>query len=648
LCGIAGIWQPGGAAEELRRAALDMGDALRHRGPDGDGVLVDAANGVALSHRRLAIVDLTEAGRQPMVSASRRYTVSFNGEIYNFQELRKDLVALGCAFRGSGDTEVLLAAIEQWGLEKAIGKTIGMFAIALWDAERRELHLVRDRLGKKPIYYVEQDSQFAFASELKALHRRFGGRFDVDRSALAQYLRFQYVPAPRSIFQGVHKVSPGEIVTVRRGDGGFSIAKSTYWSPIRVYAEAAASPFVGTMAEAESELERLLLDSVRLRMISDVPLGAFLSGGIDSSMVVACMQKVGSRPARTFSIGFEESEFDESKDAALVARHLKADHTELVVTSEMALSVVPQLPEIYDEPFGDSSQIPTFLVSKLAREQVTVALSGDGGDELFCGYNRYLWWRQIWPKVRVVPASIRRSLGTWALKYDSERWNAWLLPAVRLLPKAQRRLAPGSLVRKAAETMAATSPASLYMRLVSHWREPESVVLGAKEPHTVIDDAWPSGTDARTVHMTLLDILTYLPDDILAKVDRATMATSLEARCPLLDHRLVEFAASLPLHYKVAGGQGKSILRAVLYKHVPRALVDRPKTGFGIPLAEWLRGPLRDWAEALLDERKLESQGFLNAPTVRQTWSEFKARKQDSHYQLWTLLMFQAWLEAWG
>jgi asparagine synthase (glutamine-hydrolysing) len=620
---------------------------MRHRGPDGDGVWLDSVSGIALAHRRLAIVDLTEAGRQPMVSSTGRYVVSFNGEIYNFQELRKELVGAGYAFRGSGDTEVLLAAVEQWGLVKAVERFIGMFALALWDSSTKQLHLVRDRLGKKPIYFCERGGEFAFASELKALHSRYGTSMRIDRNALAQFARFQYVPAPRSIFEDVWKVSPGEIVTVARRGHAFAVTNASYWSPVQVYANAARNPFKGTSDDAERELERLLLDSVRLRMISDVPLGAFLSGGIDSSMVVACMQRMGSVPARTFSIGFAEDEYDESKHAELVARHLRTEHTELIVSSEMALSVVPQLPHIYDEPFADASQIPTFLVSKLARAHVTVALSGDGGDELFCGYNRYLWVRYLWPKLRLFPAGLRRSLGSLILKYDSDRWNALLSPLLRLLPASQRRLAPGSLLRKGAETMLAAGPEGLYLRLVSTWGDPTSVVLGAVEPHEVVDDPWPAGMDEQTTHMMLLDTLTYLPDDILVKVDRATMATSLEARCPLLDHRLVEFAASLPLSQKVVAGTGKAVLRSVLHKFVPRALVDRPKTGFGIPLAEWLRGPLRDWAESLLAEQRLRADGYLDAKTVRKTWDDFQARRSDAHYQLWTLLMFQAWRDVW-
>jgi asparagine synthase (glutamine-hydrolysing) len=647
LCGIAGVWAPERGSDELAAAASEMGNVLRHRGPDGSGVWTDAQSGVALSHRRLAIVDLTEAGRQPMVSVSGRFAVSFNGEIYNFQHLRDELLGLGHTFRGGSDTEVMLAAIEQWRIEGAVRKFIGMFAIALWDAKDRMLHLIRDRVGKKPIYFADRVNEFAFASELKALYRLYSGNFRIDRNSLTQYMRFQYVPAPRSIFENVWKVCPGEIVSVALSERRFVVAKKSYWSALDVYADAANNTFRGTMAEAETELERLLLDSVRLRMIADVPLGAFLSGGIDSSMVVACMQRLGSRPAKTFSIGFSEDEFDESKHAALVARHLNTDHTELIVSSSMALSVVPDLPRIYDEPFGDASGIPTFLVAKLAREHVTVALSGDGGDELFCGYNRYLWWRFLWPKIRWMPSPARRTLGAWVLKYDSEQWNAWLTPVVRMLPNSKRHLAPGSLLRKGAETLLVTSPASLYLKLVSHWREPESVVLGGAESSTIIDEAWPVGIDARTIHMTLLDILTYLPDDILVKVDRATMATSLEARCPLLDHRLVEFAARLPLQHKVSAGKGKAVLRSLLYKYVPQPLVDRPKTGFGIPLASWLRGPLKDWGESLLDARSLESQAYVDVQVVRRTWDDFQSGKNDAHYPLWTLLMFQAWLNAW-
>lgn len=647
MCGIAGIWDPDGNTEELRQTAMDMGKTMHHRGPDGDGVWLDSRSGLALSHRRLAIVDLSEAGKQPMVSQSRRYVVSFNGEIFNFQDLRGQLTCSGHQFRGSGDTEVLLAAIEHWGLQGAVSRFIGMFAFALWDRDHQTLSLVRDRVGKKPIYYLERGRQFAFASELKALHRHNSGSFRVDRHSLTQYLRFQYVPGPRAIFENVWKVAPGYIVTISRRGDGFSVGKVQYWSAIEAYAAGAADPFRGSRADAVAELEGLLLDSVKMRMISDVPLGAFLSGGVDSSLVVACMQRVGNQAARTFSVGFAESEFDESRHAALVARHLRTAHTELTVTGSMALSTIPSMPQIYDEPFGDSSQIPTFLVAKLARQHVTVALSGDGGDELFCGYNRYLWWRNLWPKLRMIPQPLRRSLGKWMLRFDSRRWDAWLTPANRLLPKAKRHLAPGSLAVKAAETLLAADPRELYLQLVSHWKDPASVVLGASEPRTIIDDAWPSGTDARTVHMSLLDILTYLPDDILVKVDRATMANSLEARCPLLDHRLIEFAAKLPLACKIADGRGKAVLRSLLYKYVPQTLVDRPKTGFGIPLAAWLRGPLREWGESLLGRERIESQGYLDPNVVRSTWERFQGGRVNAHYPIWTLLMFQAWLDAW-
>jgi asparagine synthase (glutamine-hydrolysing) len=623
-----------------------MATAIRHRGPDGHGVWHDAAQGIAFAHRRLAIVDLSEAGHQPMSSSSGRYTISFNGEIYNFQELRAELARLGHSFRGRSDTEILLAACEQWGLERAVRKFNGMFAFSLWDAAARELHLVRDRIGKKPIYYHCANGIVAFASELKALHQAGIGPLEVDRAALTQYLRFQYVPAPRSIFENVHKVRSGEIISIRLDSQSFRLARKTYWSAAEVHEYAASDPFTGTSADAEAELEELLLSSVRMRMISDVPLGAFLSGGIDSSLVVAEMQRAASQPVRSFSIGFREDEFDESKHAARIAAHLRTNHTELTVDSKMALGVVPDLPRIFDEPFGDSSQIPTYLVAKLARAHVTVALSGDGGDELFLGYNRYLWWRQLWPLFRAVPFGARSRFARVALRFDSKQWDSWLA-RVSWLPGLRGRLSPGLLVRKAAETLLERDAASLYLRLVSQWQAPETLVISGREPETELDEPWPRGTEACTAHMGLLDTLTYLPDDILVKVDRASMATSLEARCPLLDYRIVEFAARVPVRLKVVGGQGKALLRALLYRHVPKVLVDRPKTGFGIPLADWLRGPLREWAEALLDEPRIAAQGYFRPGVIRRTWSDFLEQGQDLHYPLWTLLMFQAWLTEW-
>lgn len=648
MCGIAGIWAGPDTREDPGRIAKRMSDALRHRGPDGEGIWTCPSQQLALGHRRLAIVDLSEAGHQPMVSASGRFVITYNGEVYNFRRLQGELSALGHRFRGHSDTEVILAAIEQWGLDAALARFIGMFAFALWDGHHEEFHLVRDRVGKKPLYYGEFQGALAFASELKALRTLCDRPFEVDRAALTQFLRFQYVPSPRSIYEGVSKVAPGERISYRRTASGTLVQeKLRYWSPLEVFAANSESEFRGTRADAEHELEALLEDAVGLRMISDVPLGAFLSGGIDSSLVVAFMQRLSKAPVRTFSIGFSSEAFDESRHAASVAEHLRTEHVELVVDGRMALDVVPQLPHMYDEPFGDSSQIPTFLVAKLAREHVTVALSGDGGDELFWGYNRYLWWRELWPVLAKTPFALRRFVAQWVLRHDSQQLDAWLGAATCLLPRARRPKAPGMLARKAAETMLANGPEALYLRLVSHWREPEAIVIGGSEPETVLNAQWPRGTDAGTAHMSVLDMLTYLPDDILVKVDRATMATSLESRCPLLDHRLLEFAARLPAQFKISDGKGKAILRSILYRHVPQNLVDRPKTGFGIPLAEWLRGPLRDWAESLLSEQRLRDEGYFEVEAVRHAWSRFQSRREDLHYQLWTLLMFQSWRDAW-
>jgi asparagine synthase (glutamine-hydrolysing) len=626
-----------------------MTDALEHRGPDASGYWEERAPGLGFGHRRLSIVDLSPTGAQPMTSASGRYTICFNGEVYNFQSLREELEARGCVFRGQSDTEVMLAAIEQFGILAAVKRFVGMFAFALWDSSERCLTLARDRLGKKPLYYAVRGRRLAFGSELKALFAMPGFSAEIDRASLAAYMRFQYVPAPRSILAGVAKLEQGAILQARQSGASdeLSISIAKYWSARDAFA---APAFGGSEADPrllEDRLESLLSDAVRIRMIADVPLGAFLSGGIDSSLVVALMQRQSAARVRSFSIGFREAEYDESKHAAAVARHLGVDHTELFVTAADALAVVPNLPQIYDEPFGDSSQIPTYLVSKLARAHVTVALSGDGGDELFCGYNRYLWWRSIWPRVRLLPGWLRRSAANLLLSRTASEWDMIIGSGSRMLPASLRRKAPGHLMRKAAETLAIDSPAELYLRLVSHWKDPATVVLGANEPPSPILERWPEDSAGATIRMMLLDVLTYLPDDILVKVDRATMAASLESRSPLLDHRVLEFAARVPLSQKVLDSKGKLILRRLLFRHVPQELVDRPKTGFGIPLAEWLRGPLRAWADSLLDRRQLEEQGFLDAPLLRARWDDFVRGTNDDHYAIWTALMFQAWLQQW-
>jgi asparagine synthase (glutamine-hydrolysing) len=620
---------------------------LRHRGPDADGHWFDAAAGVAFGHRRLAVVDLTSDGAQPMRSASGRFVITYNGEVYNFGELRKRLELAGATFRSRSDTEVILAAVEQWGVRATLDALIGMYAFALWDCSERRLWLCRDRLGKKPLYYGKVGRSLVFASEMKALRCYPGFEREVDRDSVALYLRHNYVPAPRSIYRGIHKLDAGTVASFDvRGDDVICVSNEMYWSA-RAIAEAAATRhFTGTQREAQQELETLLQDAVRIRMVADVPLGAFLSGGIDSSLVVALMQAQSGNPVRTFTVGFDEQSYDESHHARAVADHLRTDHTEVRLTPRDTLDVIPGLPQMYDEPFADVSQIPTYLVSKVAREHVTVALSGDGGDEFFCGYSRYVWWRQIWRVIGAIPPFARGGLGKALKSISAETWTRSVKRLGRLLPAQARQGVPGDRIHKVADLLSAGSPEALYQGLMSHWHRPGDVVIGAHEPPTVLSEVSNiTNRDRFTERMMLLDTLTYLPDDILVKVDRASMAASLETRAPLLDHRVFELAVRLPLEYKLQGSSGKVILRNILAKYVPRELFERPKTGFGVPIDTWLRGPLRDWAESLLDPARLRNQGFFAVEPVRRAWETYLNDYRPHHYLLWDILMFQSWLE---
>jgi asparagine synthase (glutamine-hydrolysing) len=615
-----------------------MTETLRHRGPDGEGGWVDAAAGIALGHRRLAIVDLSDQGRQPMHSSCSRWVLSFNGEVYNFRELRAELEARAHRFRGTSDTEVMVESIAEWGVDAAVCRFVGMFAFAAWDRDRRELHLVRDRLGIKPLYCGWMGSTFLFASELKALRAHPAFRVDVDRDALAAFARHGYVPAPRSIYRGVHKLLPGTIRTIAAT--GEDRAR-VYWSANDVAVEGLTSPFRGSTAEATEELERRLRQAVRLRMIADVPLGAFLSGGVDSSTIVALMQSESGRAIRTFTIGFSEPGYDESRHAAAIARHLGTHHTELTVEPADALAVVSRLPELYDEPFADSSEIPTFLLSRLTRDHVTVALSGDGADELFAGYDRYFRAAAIHSSLGRVPLSLRRVLRD-VLRRIPTRDAAPGRPFERFVP-----LRLSARLHDFANGLAFTTADDVALKLSSHWASPDEVVLNAREAKGIL---WETGPRQRIADFVrrwqFLDLVTYLPDDILVKIDRASMAVGLEARVPFLDHRVVEFALTLP----IAGereNERKSLLRRILHRYVPAALVDRPKMGFGVPIDHWLRGPLRDWAENLLDERRLDSDGFFAARPIRRAWDEHLAGVRNRQYLLWDVLMFQAWKERW-
>ena len=655
MCGVAGFLGGGSFLSDASSSKIAgaMADAVAHRGPDDAGVWLDREAGVALAHRRLAVIDLSPAGRQPMLSASGRSVIVFNGEIYNHADLRRRLEARfpnAAAWRGRSDTETLLAAVECWGLEEALRSAAGMFAFALWDRKDRTLSLARDRMGEKPLYYGWQNGVFLFGSELKALaaHPAFAG--DVDRGALALLFRDLYVPSPWSIYEGIRKLPAGTYVRIAAGRArkraGELPEPQPYWSLRNVVAAGRAQPFEGTPEEAADALRGLLLEAVRRQMAADVPLGAFLSGGIDSSTVVALMQAQSNRPVRTFTIGFEEPGYDEAQHARAVAGHLGTEHTELYVSARDGLDVIPRLPVLFDEPFADSSQIPTFLVSALARRHVTVALSGDGGDELFGGYLHYSRTPRVWRALSYAPPPLRR-LGARAAAAVFAPGP--FRPPARLLRRTRwgrgwLRMEPRA--RKAALLLDCRTPEQLCLRQRSPCPDPSAVMRGASEPATVLTEpaSWPDAPELEQ-RLMAVDALTYLPDDILVKVDRAAMGASLETRAPLLDHRVVEFAWRLPLPVKIRNGRRKWGLRRVLHEYVPPELVERPKTGFAVPLASWLRGPLRDWAEALLDERRLRSEGFLDPRPVRRRWSEHLRWSGLWDQHLWSILMFQAWLE---
>ena len=647
MCGWVACWGMADADEAaLGELTAGLAETLRHRGPDDGGVWVDAAAGVGLGFRRLAIVDLSPLGHQPMVSASGRYVIVFNGEVYNFARLRPELERLGHSFRGHSDTEVLLAAFETWGIAAAVERFIGMFAIALWDRQEQALSLIRDRLGKKPLYYGWAGDTFLCGSELKALHAHPAFAAPIDRDALALFLRHGYIPAPYTIYQGFYKLTPGALLTLQ--SPAERPNPRVYWSAREAVECGRADPLRLSDGELIDELDALLRDAVGLRMIADVPLGAFLSGGIDSSIVVALMQAQSGRPVRTFSIGFSEDRYNEATYAAAVAAHLGTDHTELIVTPEEARAVIPRLPLMFDEPFADSSQIPTFLVAEMTRRHVTVALSGDGGDELFAGYPRYAATSAVVDKLAWFPRALRQPLAGALLQTQPatiDRWFGWLAP---LTDRFGRRARVGQQAHKLGAVLLAAEPELVYHRAVSHWKEPVTLVPGASEPPTPLTDArhWLAQAEFVT-RMQYLDTITYLPDDILVKVDRASMAVSLEARTPLLDHRVVEFAWRVPPDRRVRDGQAKWPLRQALYRYVPRELVERPKMGFGVPIGEWLRGPLRDWADSLLDEQAMSGQGFLNPRPIRELWRSHLAREGDWEYLLWDVLMFQAWQEEW-
>lgn len=648
MCGLVGFWQSSGFdAHAARRLTSDMADTLVHRGPDDQGVWTDDTAGVALGHRRLSIVDLSPAGHQPMLSESGRFVIAFNGEIYNHQEIRKSLEAAGrgSGWRGHSDTETLLAAIEFWGLKKAVGQCVGMFAFALWDRKDRSLSLVRDRVGEKPLYFGWQGSgataTLLFGSELKALkmHPAFNAR--IDRGALALFLRHNYIPCPYTIYEGFSKVVPGSIVVFQRQSRDPLV--ETYWDTLEVAAAGARNPFKGSPQDAVSALEDIMSRSIAGQMVADVPLGAFLSGGIDSSSIVALMQRQSSQPVRTFTIGFHEKGYNEAEHAKAVAAHLGTRHTELYVTPDQAMAVIPKLPHLYDEPFSDSSQIPTHLVSQLARQDVTVALSGDAGDELFGGYTRYTFAARMWGKLSRIPCVARTAAARMMTSISPGAWDR----IMAILPDNELSRNAGDRIHKGADVMGSRSVAELYYKLVSHWNDPTSVVIGGREPPTALtlESGLLSGLNS-VERMMALDAITYLPDDILVKVDRAAMGVSLETRVPLLDHRIIEFAWTLPIDLKLRDGKGKWVLRQVLERHLPAELFERKKMGFGIPIDSWLRGPLREWAEDLLSESRLRQDGLFETGQIRKKWEEHQSGRRNWQYHLWDLLMFQSWKQA--
>lgn len=649
MCGIVGFRQAPGtdSQESMQAKVLYMARAIAHRGPDGEGCWSDAHSGIALGHRRLAILDRSPAGHQPMKSGCDRYVLTYNGEIYNHPDLRLELEQRGYRFRGHSDTEVMLASFAHWGIPGALERFMGMFAFALWDCQDRTLYLARDRMGEKPLYYGWHGDVFLFASELKALQRHPQWQPQIDRDAVALLLRYNYIPAPHSIYQGIYKLIPGTFLAL----SATAVINERpelieYWSAKAVAMSGADAPFEADAATGIKHLDSILGDVIRQQMCADVPLGAFLSGGIDSSTVVAIMQAQSARPIKTFTIGFHEAEFNEANRSAAIAKHLGCDHTELYITAKTALDLIPTLPRLYDEPLAESSQIPTFLLAQLARQQVTVSLSGEGSDEVFGGYIHYVWGERIWRTLGWMPWKVRQGLAGGITHWSPQQWNS-LFSTLRL---PAFYFAPGENLARLAGVLAEPLSPGIYQHLMSQWRPIDNPVLGTKAVLTPLSDPqqW-ADLSSLFAQMMYLDSITDLPGRILCKVDRATMGASLESRAPFLDRRVVEFAATLPMSLKFRQGQGKWVLRQVLHRYVPPDLVDQPKMGFLVPLDRWLRErALQDWAESLLDRHRLQSEGYFNPDLIRQKWEEHRSGRYNWKSHLWNVLMFQAWLEALG
>jgi len=657
MCGITGIFG-NLRKDELAISVQKMSSTLTHRGPDDAGTWINEESGIAFGHQRLSIVDLSSVGHQPMMSPCGRFSVIFNGEIYNHLQLRDKLNASAYkqSWKGHSDTETLVSAFSQWGIEKTLEQLVGMFAIAVWDIRIKKLYLIRDRFGEKPLYYGWSNNTFLFGSELKALRSYKGFNNEIDRNVLSLYMQYMYVPSPYSIFKDVYKLDPGCILEI--DDSGKvqppeQITSSVFnakgisikqWYSLSKIAKNSQNNLIEDENEAIELLEKTLLESVQSQLISDVPLGAFLSGGIDSSVIVSLMQKVSKNPVKTFTIGFEESAFNEAIYAKDVAKHLGTDHHELYITASDAIEVIPSLPTLYDEPFADSSQIPTYLVSQLAHQSVTVSLSGDAGDELFGGYNRYLWGSRVWNKVKWIPPNLRSIVGGVIQKLPVSEWDK----LGHSLPNKYRVSSMGDKAHRMAHRLKTVKNLDdMYHSLVTEgYREESLVINDGLVLETKLDNYnIISSISESEQRMMLWDSLTYLPDDILTKVDRAAMGVSLETRIPFLDHRVAELAWRLPLEMKIKNGEGKWPVRQVLYKYVPRELIERPKAGFAVPVGQWIRGPLREWASDLLDETRIQREGYFNPKLVKELWEQHLSGRHDWTPRLWAILMFQAWLD---